>query len=62
MIAAWKVESKNEETWDQIRTRAMVTTKPVEGVAKLKQLITQLMATLTKTGWGNGHTSTLSSP
>ena len=53
LIAAWK---------DWVRARAALTTKPVEGTAKLKHQITQLMAALTQTGWDNGHTSTLSSP
>ena len=46
---------------DRVRTRAMVTTKPVEGMAKLRQQIAQLMAALTQIRWGNGHTSTTSS-
>ena len=53
----WKWGSQD---WE--RVRAAVTTKPVEGMAKLKHQITQLMAVLTQTGQGNGHTSTLSHP
>ena len=62
MIAAPKVESKNEETWDWVQVRAVVTTKPVEGLAELKNQIAQLVAALTQTRWGNSHSSTLSSP
>ena len=40
----------------------MVTTKLVEGTAKLKHQIAQLMAALTQTRQGNCHTNTLSSP
>ena len=50
MIAAQKVESRSEETWDWVVARAVVTTNPVEGMAKLKQQIFQLMAALTQTG------------
>ena len=61
MVAAQKTE-----TQDQVRLRAMVTTEPVEGMAELKQQIVQLMAALmpalTQAGWGNSHSSTLSSP
>ena len=62
MIVAQKVESESEETQDCLRARVVVTTEAVEEMAKLKQQITQLMAALVQTGWGNGHTSTLSSP
>ena len=62
MIAAPKVESKNEETQYQIRTRAVVTTELVEGMAELKQQTAQLMAALTQTRWGNGHISTQAVP
>ena len=62
MVASQKAESKSEETQDHKRAMAIVTTKPVYGMAKLKQQITKLMAALTQTGWGNGHTITLSSP
>ena len=47
MIAAWKVESENEETQDGVRMRAVVTT--VKGTAELKHQITQLMVALTQT-------------
>ena len=62
MIAAQKVGSENEETWDQIWVRATVTTKPVERTAELKHQITQIMAARTQTGGSNGHTSILSIP
>ena len=42
--------------------RDAVTTKPVERTAQLKHQIAQLMAILTQTRWGNGHSSNLSSP
>ena len=50
MIAAQMAESENEETWDQNRVRATVTTNPVERMAELKHQITQLMAALTQPG------------
>ena len=62
MVATKKVESENEETWEKVRARAMVTTKPRRGMAKLGQQIAQLMAALTLTGWGSGPTSAPSSP
>ena len=36
LITAWKTESKKWETCDQVRTRAVVTTEPVEVMANLK--------------------------
>ena len=62
MIAAQKAESENEETWDWVRVRAVITTEPVEGTAVLKHQIAQLIVALTQTGWENGHTSMPSSP
>ena len=50
MVAAHKAESENKETWDQVRTKAALTTKLVEGAAKLKWQIAQLMAALTMVG------------
>ena len=37
MVATRKVESKNEEIQEKVRTRAMVTSNPVEGMAELSQ-------------------------
>ena len=61
MIVAQKAESENEEIWNWVRVRAAVTTKPVDGMAELKHQISQLMAALTQTRWGNSHTSTVTS-
>ena len=47
MVATWMVESESEEIQERVRARAMVTTKPGEGMAKLGQQIAQLMAVLT---------------
>ena len=38
MTAAKKAESKNEETWDWVRSRATVTIEAVGGMAKLNRL------------------------
>ena len=62
MVATWKAKSKIEETQDWLRTKATVATQPVEGMAKLKQQITQLMAILTQLGLGGSNTSALNSP
>ena len=48
MMAAMKVESKNEETWEKMRARAVVTSNPGEGTAELSQQIAKLMATLSQ--------------
>ena len=37
MVTAHKAESKNEEIWDKVRARAVVTTDPGEGTAELGQ-------------------------
>ena len=50
MLAAQNTEGVNEESQDQIRARATVTTKPVETMAELKQQMTQLMVALNQTG------------
>ena len=49
-MVAQKAESKKEETQEQVRTKAAVTTELVEGMAQLKQQIAQLMTALTKVG------------
>ena len=48
MIAAQMVVSKNEKTSDWVRMKVTVTM--LEGMAKLKHQITQLMGALTQTG------------
>ena len=50
MVAARKVESKNEETIERVSARVIVTTDPREGTARLGQQIAKLMATMTQTG------------
>ena len=62
MKAAWKAECKNEKTQDWVRSRATVKTEQLEEMAKLKQQTAQLMAALTQTMQGNGHTNTLNRP
>ena len=62
MVAAHKAESKNKETWDRVRAKVTVTTKLVEGAAKLKQQFAKLMAALTQGVFGSGNTSAPSSP
>ena len=62
MVAAQKVKSENEETWEKVRARAAVTTDPGEEMAKLGQQIAKLMATLTQTGHGSSPSSALGSP
>ena len=57
MVATQKVESKNEETQERVRARAMVTTDLGEGTANPSQQIAKLMATLTQTRQGSGHSS-----
>ena len=47
MITAQKVESKNEEARDKVRSRSAVTTEPVEGTTELGSQIAKLMAALT---------------
>ena len=53
MVAARKVESKNEETQEKVRARATVTSNPGEGMAELSQQIAKLMATMTQTRQGS---------
>ena len=62
MVVTQKVESESEETQERVRARAMVTTKPWEGMARLGQQISQLMAALTKTGQVSSPTSVPGSP
>ena len=45
MVAAQKVESKNEETWEKVRARATVTTNLREGMEQLSEQIAKLMVT-----------------
>ena len=49
MVATQKAESENEEIWEKVRARAMVTTDSGEETAELEQHITKLMATLIQT-------------
>ena len=44
MVAATKAESKNEETQEKVRVRAIMTSDPWEGMAVLSQQIAKLMA------------------
>ena len=53
MVDIRKAESKNEETWEQVRARTMVTSNLGEGTAELSQQIVKLMATLTHTRQGS---------
>ena len=62
MVAAFKVESKNEEAWDKVWARSAVTTQPVEGASDLGNQIARLMTALTKAGQGNSPGSTPNSP
>ena len=62
MVAAFKVESKNEEAQDKVWARSAVTTKPVDGANELGNQIASLMAALTRAGHGNGSGSAPYSP
>ena len=62
MIAAHKVESKNEEAWDKVRARSAVTIKPVKGTTELENQIARLMAPLARAGQGNSPSSAPNSP
>ena len=62
MVATQKAESENEETQERVRARAMVTTNFGERTAKLVQQIAKLMAALTQTEQGSGHSSAPPSP
>ena len=62
MVATQKVESKNEETWEKVRSRDAVTTDTGEEMDELGQQVAKLMATLTQTGQGSGPTSAPASP
>ena len=62
MIAACKVESKNEEAQDKVMARSAVTTKPVKGTTELGNQIAKLMAALTRAGQGNSPSSAPNSP
>ena len=62
MVAAHKVESKNEEAWDKVQARSAVTTEPVEGATELGNQIARLMAALTRAGQGNSPSSAPNSP
>ena len=57
MVATRKAKSENEETQERVRARAVVTTDPGEGTAKLGQQIAKLMAALTQIGQGSSHSS-----
>ena len=50
MVAAQKAERESEETWDWVQTRTVMTTKPVEGTAKMNQQLAKLTAALIQTG------------
>ena len=43
MVANWKAKTESEETWEGVRARAVVTTKPEKGMANA-----QLMVVLTR--------------
>ena len=62
MVAACKVESKNEESRDKVLARSAVTTEPVEGASELGNQIARLMAALTRAGQGNSPGSTQNRP
>ena len=62
MIAAHKVESKNEEAHDKVTTRLAVTTEPVEGTTELGNQIAKPMDALTRAEQGNSPRSTPNSP
>ena len=53
MVAARKVESKNEETPEKVTAGATVTSNPWEGMAEPSQQIAKLMAVITQTGQGS---------
>ena len=61
MIAAYKVESKNEAQ-DKVRARSAVITEPAEGTTELGNQIAKLMAALTIAGPGNSPGSAPNSP
>ena len=62
MVAAHKVESKNEEAQDKVWARSAMTTKPVDRVSELGNHIAKLMAALTRAGQGNSPGSTPNCP
>ena len=62
MVATRKVESKNEETQERVRGRAVVATDPGEGMAKLGHKIAKLMAALPQTRQGSSHPSAPANP
>ena len=62
MVAAQKVESKNEEIQVKVRARAAVATDSGEGTMDLGQQIAKLMAALTKVGQGSSPASAPRSP
>ena len=62
MIAACKVESKNEEAHDKVRARSAMTTKPVEDTTELGNQIAKLVVALATAGQGNNPGSAPNSP
>ena len=62
MVTTWKAKSENEETWETVKARAVVTTDPGEGSAELRQQIAKLMTTLTQNRQGSGPSSAPGSP
>ena len=62
MVAAHKVESKNEEAQNKVRGRSAVTTKPIEGTTELRNQIARLMAAPPRAQQGNSHGSAPNSP
>ena len=62
MVAAQMAESESEETQERVRAKAIVTTKPGEGMNKLGQQIAQLMTALTQTRQGSSPISEPGSP
>ena len=62
MVATQKAKIEIEETWETVRAKAMVTTDPGEGMAKLGQQIPKIMATLTQSKQGSSPSSAPGSP
>ena len=62
MVAAQKVESKNEEIWNKVRARAAVVTDSGERTTELGQQIAKLMDALTKARQGSSPASVPRSP
>ena len=61
MVAALKVESKNE-IWDKVKASAAMTTNPGKDTTELGQQIAKLMTALTRAGQGGSLANALNSP